>query len=306
MSTTIYTKTAGDLVREALLDASITGAETPVEVFQFESALTALNSELTFLQTTGVNIWRETEAFLPLNPNQSKYVLGVGGDHCFTDGVQTTASAFVATDNSFTVASTAGMVAGMAIGFELTSGERWWDVIDTVPDSTTVTTIGTAPSGGGDTVYAYADLIDQPVRILDARASNRYDQDEITTEQLSRQEYYRQPSKLSTGITTSWYYSRQLSVGHLMVWPVASNCRGVLRFSFVKPMTIPTDQAEQIEIPQEWYLAIRWAVAASLATTNQIDVQRIALCKANAEMYKAEALNIDIDMGSFSIYPDYI
>lgn len=305
MSTTIYTKTAGDLVRESLLDASITGAETPVEVFHFEMAMTALNSELTYLQTTGVNLWRETEAFLPLNPGQAKYVLGVGGDHCFTDGVYTMASAFDATDTSFTVTSTAGMVAGMNIGFELADGTRWWDEIDTVADSTTVTTVNGASGAGSGTVYAYTSLIDQPVRILDARAADRYDWDEITAEQISRQEYYRQPSKLSTGITNSWYYSRQLSVGHLMVWPVASNCRQVLRFSFVKPMTIPTDQAEQVQIPQEWYLALRWAVAASLAVTNQIDPQRIALCMANAERYKADALSIDNEMDSFSIQPEY-
>lgn len=301
MSTTIYLKTAGDLIRDALRDSNIVGAEMPIEVIDFEKGVTALNDVLMLWQSTGINIWRETEAILPLNPGQAKYVFGV--DHCFTDGVYTTADSFLSGATTFTVSSTAGMSPGQAIGFELASGERWWDVIDTVDDGVTVSTVNGAPSAGGGDVYAYTDMIDQPVRILDARAANGYLLDEVPIEQISRKEYYDQPSKLSRGIASSWYFSRQLNFGELLLWPVAPNCRHVVRFSFVKPMTIPTDQSNNIQIPPEWFVALKWAVALQLAVGYAIDPQRIATIAALAEKHKEEALSIDVEMDSFSIQP---
>jgi len=123
MSTGIYNKAVGDLVREALRAATITGSSMPVEDSDFATGMTALNDVLAFLQTQGIHLWSETEALLPLNPNQQSYSLGVGGDHCFTDYQYTTAVAALSGATAIDVVSTAGMTIGDNIGIELSTGE---------------------------------------------------------------------------------------------------------------------------------------------------------------------------------------
>jgi hypothetical protein len=327
MSTAIHQKTAGDLIRAALRAASISGISLDVEPSDFLTGSEALNDLLSWLQTKQIHLWSETEALLPLNPNQKQYLLP--GAHCFTDYVYTVTtsanegdsifaldgetvldlgdgSVLAFADERLRVTTVEGMTVGDFVGIELPNGTRWWDTIASIEEDENYFQTTTAlPSfiNAGATIYAYTTAIDQPVRLLDARYASGYEGDEIPTTQQARQEYYRQPSKLSVGAANSWYYSRQLSVGELNVWPVAANCREVLRFTFIKPQYVPSDQSDNVLIPPEWYLPLKNKLAAELGVTYAIDPNKQVILEQKAQSFLEDALGSDNEFSSFSFHP---
>lgn len=306
MSTGIYLKTAGDLVRDALRDASITGAEMPIETIDFERGTTALNDILSHWQAQGIHLWSHTEAILPLNPNQASYDLGPSGTHCFTDYVFTTAGvAALAGATTLDVVTTSGMTTGDFIGIELSDSTRQWTTL-TVVDSDTVT-LGAALTTDVDVgaeVYTYTTKIDQPVRVLDSRYSISGTDYEIPMRQQSRKEYYDQPNKTANGAANLWYYDRQLTTGKMLLWPLASSCKNVIRFTFIKPQYVTEDQSEDILIPSEWYVPLKWAVAADLAVTYAVDPTRQQQIEQKAAIYLQTALDNDVEIETWSIQPD--
>jgi hypothetical protein len=328
MSTGVHLKTAGDLMRQALRDASISGIALDADEADFEVARAAFNDILSWLQTKQIHLWSETEAFLPLNPNQKRY--SFPGDHCFTDYVCTKTTAanvgpavfdldgdvllelddgalFVFEDGRVRVETVIGMNVGDFVGIELPNGVRWWDTISQIDDEELwFQTTNSLPSfiNENASIYTYTTPIDQPVRILDARYANDCDSDEIPTIQLARKDYYDQPSKSTQGAANSWYYDRQLSVGYLNVWPVANRCTEVLKFTFIKPQYIPEDQSENILVPPEWYLPLKNKLAAELGVTYAIDPNKQAILEAKAANYIEDALGTDDEFSSFLFYPD--
>ena len=162
----------------------------------------------------------------------------------------------------------------------------------------------TADVAASASVYVYTTKIDQPVRILSIRYADGPIYDEIPTWQVSRDEYYNQPSKTATGATNSWYYWRDLSIGKLNIWPIADNCTRVLRFSFIKPQYIPEDQSEDILIPPEWYAPLKFKLAADLGITYAIDPNKQIVLEQKAAQYLEDAMSTDNEFSSFSFYPE--
>lgn len=327
MSTGVYVKTAGDLIRDALRAANISGIALPIDPTDFEQARIALNDILAWLQTKQIHLWSQTEAVLPLNKNQSKYSLP--GDHCFTDYVctKTTAGNFGPSvfdadsgtllevnggllyleDDRLRLETVSGMNVGDNIGIVLPNGIRWWDTIAAIdPVELWVQTTSDFPSFIDDdaSVYVYSEQIDQPVRILDARYSFDCDRDEMPTIQLARKDYFDQPTKGTAGGVNSWYYDRQLSVGYLHVWPVANRSTEVLKFTFIKPQYIPEDQTDTIHVPPEWFLPLKNKLAAELGVTYAIDPNKLMILEQKAANYIEDALGTDDEFSSFLFYPD--
>ncbi len=318
MNTGVYQKTAGDLIRSALRSASISGIDLPVSGTDFEQGQEELNDVLAALQADQIHLWSETEALLPLNPGQARY--DIPGAHVFTDYAYTTTTAanegpvifaldgetvlelddegsvLSFDDTRIRVESTEGIEVGCnatGVVSQVDETEGWFQVEDDF-----ISFINE-----GATVYVYCDAIDMPVRVCSARYAEGQTFDEIPTRQLARQEYFNEPTKTSEGAVNSWYYSRQINEGRLYVWPVASNCNQVLRFTFIKPQYIPTDQADQILIPPEWYLPLKLKVAAELGSTYQIDDAKQTKLEVKAQNWLEMALGSDNEYASFSFYP---
>jgi len=328
MSTGVYTKTAGDLIRDALRVANISGIALQVDETDFEQGRVTLNDILAWLQTKQIHLWSETEAFLPLNPNQNRY--SFPGDHAFTNYVCTETTAanegpaifdlngevllelddgalLVFEDGRVRVETVTGMTVGDFVGIELPNGARWWDTISQVDaDELWFQTTNPLPSfiNEGAVIYTYTTAIDQPVRILDARYAWDCEQDDTPTIQLARKDFYGQPSKNTVGNMNTWYYDRQLSVGYFNVWPVAQNCNEVVKFTFIKPQYIPEDQAENVLVPPEWFLPLKNKLAAELGVTYAIDINKLAILEQKAATYVEDALGTDDEFSSFLFYPD--
>lgn len=328
MNTGVYQKTAGDLIRSALRSASISGIDLPVSGTDFAQGQEELNDVLAALQADQIHLWSETEALLPLNPGQARY--DIPGAHVFTDYAYTTTTAanegpailslggdelleldssgnvLSFNDTRIRVESTEGIEVGCNAGIELPNGTRWWATVSQVDAAESwfqVEEEFISFINEGATIYVYCDAIDMPVRVCSARHAEGETFDEIPTRQLARQEYFDEPTKTSQGAVNSWYYSRQINEGHLYVWPVASNCNQVLRFTFIKPQYIPENQSDQILIPPEWYLPLKLKLAAELGSTYQIDDAKQTKLEVKAQNWLEMALGSDNEYASFSFYP---
>ena len=302
MSTGVYAKTAGDLIRDALRAATISGISLPVQPEDFAQGESALNDILMSLQTEQIHVWAQTEALIPLNPDQTKYVFGT--DHSFTNYAYTTASAAIATATALTVVSTTGMTTGDFIGVELAGGTRQWTTL-TVTGATTLT-LAAALTGAVDdlaSIYTYTTATDQPVRIDSVRYADTYTSDEISTTMVARDEYFNQPSKTTSGAVNTWYFQRNLDFGNLYIWPIADNCKRLLRITFIKPQYIPEDQSEDILIPPEWYVALKFKLAADLAMSYGVDANRQMMLEQKAAIYLQKAISSDDDGASFQFTP---
>lgn len=307
MSTGVYTKTFGDICRAALRDSGIVSVEMPIQPPHFTLAQSVGNDVLAHWQAQGIHLWNETEALLPLNPSQTEYSLGVGGDHCFTDYVYaTTSAALSASATVISTTGTLGMTVGDFIGIELADGTRHWSTISIITAGVSVTIVTglASAANAAASIYAYTTKIDRPLRILDARFSTSQTNDELIVNQESRQRYYQTPNKTdSSGTVSQWYYSPQLNKGKLLLWSPVSSCASIVRFTFVKPQYVNEDQSETVLIPSEWLLPFKWAIAKQLGITYGIDPNRLVAIAQEAQTTLEQALSNDVEVEYFSIQP---
>jgi len=98
----VYTKTAGQIIEEALRKARIIAVEQPVQASDYARGLLSLNNISKHLQTRGLHLWKQGRAVLPLNRDQRVYKLGPDGAKCGRE------------DSFFSTALTADAVLGAA------------------------------------------------------------------------------------------------------------------------------------------------------------------------------------------------
>lgn len=196
---------------------------------------------------------------------------------------------------------------GDRIGIELDDGTRFWDNIVTV-DSTTQVTINngvTSAAAIDNTVYTYETGIPRPMRVLQARFASTVTASEIPVTQWSRDEYFDQPDKGSSGTVVNWYYTPTLTIGQLYVWQVASSINSILRFTYVDSIDIPTDTIDPLDFPSEWYMPLKWAIAAELGPGYGVSENRQVILESKAAGAISDVLGFDVERDSMSIQPDF-
>lgn len=310
MTTGVYTKTFGEICRDALRDAGISAVERPVNSAHFAIATSKANDVLVQWQALNIHLWAETEALLPLNPSQTEYTLGVGGDHCFTNYVYATASSAIAIAAIVIPCSTtSGMTVGDFVGIELSTNVRQWSTISSISAGVSITIAAplNAAVDSGATIYTYTTKIDRPVRVLSARGAHEQVGSEQDLRAETRESYYKIVNKtdLSSDVN-AWYYSPQLTTGKFLVWQAPRNCDQIIRFTFVKPQYVNQDQSENVLIPAEWFLAFKWAVAYELGVTYAIDPNRLISIAQKAQDSLSIAMSNDEEYDSINFQPgDY-
>ncbi|MEE9398668.1 MAG: hypothetical protein V3V23_00185 [Dehalococcoidales bacterium] len=199
---------------------------------------------------------------------------------------------------------------GSRIGIQLDSDIRTWSHVistDNTVDPPTVRISEGLPSDSANEsiVYTYDIPIDRPLRILQTRYADFITGSEIPTEQWSREEYFDQPDKDTSGTVVQWYYSPQLNNGELYVWQVASSVNNVLRFTYTRPLDISTDLIDDADIPAEWANPLKWNLAKELAIERKIpDGRYVRIAEKAAETLDL-ALDYDTEQSYIVFQPDY-
>ena len=310
MSSPILTTTAYEVIRAALQDIGEADAEQPLDAVQFSDGARDLNYLIKSYQSQGLHLWTKTEAVCFMDVGKQSYDLGPTGDRCTAadDFIDTTLTADVLSGVAILpVASSSGMAVGDNVGVQLSSTERQWTTILTVDSPTQITLNDnlTADASSGSTVFTYASLIDRPLRLLQLRRFTVGENDEIEAIQWSRQQYFAQPDKSSQGQINNWYYDPQLSNGRLYVWQVADNVNRVAKFTFERPLVIPTKNTDTIEFPSEWFDLLKTGLAARIAIQYKTPMDRRLELKGDAQMLLDNALGFDQENSSLNIQPDF-
>ena len=195
---------------------------------------------------------------------------------------------------------------GDRIGVELDDGTRQWtDIISVASPQVTLKEGLTDAAASGLSVYSYSAQIDRPIRILNTQFGETLTASEIPVNEWAREEYFDQSDKDSSGTIVNWYYSPQLSLGELYLWQVAANINQVVRFTYVRPLDIPTDQIDSVDIPSEWYMPLEWAVAAELGPSYGVPENRQLVIESKAASSLEKSMGHDVERDSMAIQPDF-
>lgn len=121
-------------------------------------------------------------------------------------------------------------------------------------------------------------LTPKPMRVLSVR--RRQGGIDTPLNEMSRQEYFDQPSKTgSTSTPVSFYYDPQRDTGTLYLWPAPSAQVASLfsvNFTWLRRMDDMTSASNEVDLPQEWLEAVTWNLAKRLMTQYPVNDQSIA------------------------------
>jgi hypothetical protein len=131
---------------------------------------------------------------------------------------------------------------------------------------------------------------------------------DLEMERMSREDYYALPNKTTEGYPTTWFYDRQRDSGTLYVWPAPDSGTGTLKFTYRRRIMDMDAGTDNIDLPQEWYLAVVYGLAQLLSPIyGKVGTARGATVEKWASIYYQSVKGFDTAEGlaSVRIMPDY-
>lgn len=137
----------------------------------------------------------------------------------------------------------------------------------------------------GDVVTSY-----RPLRLVDAfiRTSDNHD---TNLQIISRQEYNLQGDKGNGSIPNQVYYDPQLSNGVLYVFPPATDTTRTIHLIIHRPLNDINLSSDGFDFPQEWYQALKWGLAAEIATEFGVPTDILQVVETKAVAYKEKMVD---------------
>lgn len=311
---------ASQIVTEAFKLCAVQPAEQPLQSFEMQDGLIKLDILARRWQKDNIHLWTQVRAIVFLQKGQAQYSLGPGsGDHaCTQDNFRYTTllADEAATETTLSVTSSLGFSANDYIGVELDDGTRWWSTIISVPDSTSVTIASGIPSSAsaGGSVFVYTTKIQRPLRITSIRRSIFNQDSEIPLEIWAQEQYDDQVNKRTQGTPVNAYYSPVQGEntyvppdgsGILYVWQAPDMSNYYLNITFLRPIQDILIGGNALDFPVEWTQAIIYNLAADLAISYSVPLEKIQILQQLAAFYYDECLGWDEELpASLNIRPN--
>ncbi|MCI0527871.1 MAG: hypothetical protein L0Y56_10585, partial [Nitrospira sp.] len=128
----------------------------------------------------------------------------------------------------------------------------------------------------------------RPLRLLDdafLRITSGGNDSPLT--QIDRISYQRLGLKTSSSQPNEFYYDPQLDNGILSIHPVASSATTyTLRFTGQSPLQDINLSTENVDFPQEWFQALKWALTDELGPEYGLSENMMARNEKKAMMYR--------------------
>lgn len=121
---------------------------------------------------------------------------------------------------------------------------------------------------------------------------------------LSWNEYYRLGNLSAQGSVNAYFVDKQTANLVVKIWqvPDATAALGTIDFLIQRQAVSPTELDENVALPIEWYLALRWALADEMASGQaQIIMER---CASKAAFYRGQLEDWDVEDTSTKFQPD--
>lgn len=305
-----FTMTAREIINQSFSKMGKKTAEIPLEDNELSDGLTSLNMMVKAWAAQGLHLWSKDEGVLFLDAGKADYNLGPEGDEaCQLDDFMgtTTTSSNVSTDVIIELVDTSGMLTGDQFGQELDDNTRHWTTILTVDSATQVTITDGLPSASksGNSAFTFTNLVQRPNRILSYRRKVFNQDNEIPVISWSRDQYFNQVNKTSSGTVVNCYYSPQLGNGRVYVWQTASSVNDLLRFTFERPLENIDDPEDTLDFPPEWLEAIVYGLAWRLSDDYSVPFALADRIGQKANNFKDEIIDWDEEKTSLFFQPDF-
>lgn len=306
-----FAVTGLDIVEQAFGKIGVKKQEQALESPERADGFFALNLMIKGWQAQRLHLWAKTEGVLFLDVSKQNYDLGgSAGDEAtnLDDFINTTTNtAEIALATVIGVTSSTGILAGDNVGILQDDGTRHWTTIVTVDSSTqiTITTGLISAAASGKSVFTFTTFIERPLRVLSSRRSDVSEESEIEVVQFSRDEYFNQPNKTTTGVVVNYYYSPQLTLGRYYVWPTAQSADDFIRFTYERTIEDFDTNADNPDFPIEWAETLIWNLAARLAVDYNVPPAKQQLITATATTLLENLLGFDEEPSSLNIQPEF-
>lgn len=193
--------------------------------------------------------------------------------------------------------------------YELERGLKWlnyllkaWQVDGVMAWTLTEGSLTLADSDGSYSFAAAGDFTTVPVDIQQIRVSHDGGA-EIEMTRLSREDYYRIPTRTSEGFPTQYYYDRQRDSGTLYIWPEPDDALYDITFTYRRRIMDMDASTDNFDIPQEWYTAIVYGLALKLTPIyGKSGTPRAAEIRQEAADSYDSVRAFDIDEGESSLF----
>ena len=113
--------------------------------------------------------------------------------------------------------------------------------------------------------------------------------------QWNRSQYYSMPNRAAVGNPTVYYLAQTVGSDELRVWPVPA-ADVTLHLDYSRSPEIVTGPTETVDVPQEWYEAVVFGLAARMANmfgATRLDPNAVAVVTQRAEVLYRELLDRD-------------
>lgn len=195
---------------------------------------------------------------------------------------------------------------GESIGFRVDASQREWNIVTRVLSATEVELKNTVTNEvtTNQTVFAYKNLPDRPLKLTNYRSKNAKFDDEVPMNTWARSQYMKQTIKTSQGLPTQAYYQPTRDNGRLYIWQTASDVDQLVLFTGDTPLEITEENADNPDFPAEWFEMLSWGLASLIGHEYGIPDARQNKLDVKAAIEKEEALDWDEEGGSLYPQPD--
>jgi hypothetical protein len=183
-------------------------------------------------------------------------------------------------------------------------GIKLWTVVEyTLPLVNNQTSYTIGPSS------SYNLNADKPLRLIQAYLRNISVSPNIDMPMtlISEQEYNILGAKKSTGNVNTVFYKPWRDYGELKVFltPNTSTATNYeLHLTVQRPIQDITSANQNFDFPSEWFLALKWALVAELASDYEKTLNDKQYYEQKADILKSELMDWDIEWNSTFFQPD--
>ena len=310
---TAFSLNRNDIIEGALRLLGQIAEGEPASAQQVSDGERSLNRMVKAWHGQGIHLWKYAELVVFMEVNKQSYKIGGTAPDNVTETFGNTelAVAAVATDLTITVDDASGILNGDFIGIMLDDGTAHWTTVNGAPVGNVVTLTVAMPGAAAidNDVYYYTTKADRPERVVSVRRvlDNVADTDPQDTpiRTVSRDEYFSQPLKTTTGEVNEIYYDKQRDFGEIYVWPSPINSNRQLKITVQKPFEIFDSAADEADFPPEWSDALTFQLAIRMAPEYGFPLQDRQALKMQADEILAQMLNYDREDQSIYIAPNF-
>lgn len=298
--------TALSIIEKSLRILRVLDRNQPLQADDRNDGIEALNQTASFIATQYNHLWLNQLCIVLCRANQPSYNIGDGGQYVVEQSkllsLTTTASA-LAGATTLTLSSATGIADGYTIAVFNNNQQAFYTTVSGAPVGNMVTLAAPLPSdvASGNQVYAFESTVERPLRITNAQFADAINISEIPIQPFSRNTYFDQPVKLTTGSCSNWYYDPQLSTGVLYLWPTPYSDTNVVRFTAQRPFKVAVNNIDSVDFPDEWHLCLAYMTAAALMDEYGLPMERQQAIQAKANECLMSCLSFDNDASPIKI-----